>query len=139
MSAAIASAFASSHRMGHRVHCFAANMGFSSHMAFPPGLADINMLKISIAQAAYRGPAFLADHTHLAARQYYCRPVALPGHQPGGSAGTSDQLATLTDGHLDVMNLNTNRYAAQRHRIANLGLNTLAALDEIAYLYTCRR
>ena len=67
MSAAIGSAFPTAERMSHRVLSFAANMGFSPHMAIASGFSHSNVLMIGISNLTDGRPTSQGDHSHFSA------------------------------------------------------------------------
>ncbi len=104
-------------------------------MPVSTGFANPNILMLRIAHSAYRRSAFLANHSHFAARQNNTNPVTLFGDYLRSVTGAANHFAALTRRHFNIVNLETRRYRTQRHRIARLRLANSTALHPITNLY----
>src|SRR3990172_3573014 len=139
MATAVGPAFAAAHRMGHWVLGLAPDVGPSAHVTHSAGFSDANVLVVRIAQPAYGRPAFLAKHSHLSTRQDNSNPITLFCSNSGDAARAPNQLSTMPRDHFYVVNFQPGRDRTHRHRVADLRLTDLAALDAVTGLQAERR
>src|SRR5262249_38616733 len=93
--------------------------------AGPPGLADLDVDVLGIAELAHGGAALEVDAPDLAGRQPDLAPVALFRHELRGVTRRSGQLAAGPDLELDVVDRGAERDVAQRQRVAGLDVGRL--------------
>src|SRR5689334_21661818 len=87
MSAAVGAAFPAAQRVVDRVHRLGAGVRAVAHVPLPPGLADVDVDPVEVAELA-DGRAALALHpAHLAGRQDNDRPLAFLGPEARDAAG----------------------------------------------------
>jgi len=138
MPSAVRPAFAPAHRMIDRVHRLTPDARPPSHVTLSPRFADPNILVIGIAHPPYSRSAFLANHSHFAARQNNTDPVALFSDYFRGISRPPDHLTALPGRHLYIVNFKTGRDRAHRHTVAHLRLTDITALDPVTGLYSKR-
>ena len=111
-------ALAAAVRVVDRVHRRAAGLRADAHVALAPGLADLDVLVIGVADRADRAAAVLAHEAHLAGRQAQRRHPVLARHELDARAGGAAHLAAAAGLQLDVVDDRADRDAAQRQAAA---------------------
>src|SRR5262249_20426027 len=89
-------ALASTVRVVDGVHGYTAGLGAHAHVALAPGLPDLDVLVLGVADRPDGRAALGAHHPHLAGGQAQRRHVAVLGHQLDRGTGGAGHLAAAT-------------------------------------------
>ena len=122
-------ALATAVRVVDRVHRHAARLRAHAHVALAPGLADLDVLVLGVADRADGRAALGAHHAHLAGGQTQRRHVAVLGHQLHRGAGRARHLAAAAGLQLDVVDDRADRHARERHAVADGDVGAVAGGD----------
>src|SRR5580700_3039924 len=106
-------ALAASVRVVDRVHRGAARLRAHAHVALAPGLADLHVLMLGVADRPNRGPALGAHKSHLAGGQPQGRHLAVAGHQLHRGARRARHLTAATRLQLDVVHDRADGHTSQ--------------------------
>src|SRR5580704_1012018 len=139
MASTRSAAFAAPHRVGHRVHGDAANVGPTPHPPFAARFADRHLNMVRVSDHANRRPTRAWQAPNFAGRKRDLRPLPFAGVHDGVHAGRAAQLPAPTRLHFDAVNLGPGRNLLEWHAVADIRLDFKTAFDFVANLETFRR
>lgn len=116
------------------IHGHAANLGTPSLPATATGLAELLAVMEDVADLTDTGPTALMKLTNLTGGQLDKNIIALLGHQLRRRTGGTNQLGTLADLHLNIMDDGTQGQIRHGQAVAELDIDIVAGLHDIADL-----
>src|ERR1700682_1787599 len=119
MAARSGRALAAAVRVVDGVHRGTACLRADAHVTLAPGLADLDILMIGVADRADRRAALGADHPHFARRQPQRDVIALLRQQLHADPRRPRQLATAAGRQLDVVDNGAGWHVAERQAVAD--------------------
>src|SRR5439155_4479432 len=98
-------------------------------MALAPGLADLDVLWIRVADRADGRTAVHSHQPHFTRGQPQCGHALLLGHELDRGARRAAELAAAAGLELDVVHHRADRHAGERQRVADADLDARSGLE----------
>lgn len=132
MSSTIGATFPASEGVGDRIHSFATDMRFSTHVPFSTCFSEFDILMFGVTDLAESGSAGCRDHSHFAAGQGNLGPSVIFGCKLGSHAGRADQFASLSEIQFNIVDGHPRRYSRERQAVAGSQFRLATAGQDIS-------